>query len=181
MKRFVIGITTVFLLAISCSAISYREYLDILGVTDDTDEYYADYIESGFENWTSEDVRNYLGIGLSNDLNIDYTPISKKAFVNIGSSAEIQNIPTSGSSYSDPVLISTEYASADSGSLLSILYSMFGRPVTAYHYRYQSSNSTTQYAVQTIDYDANWFASVVVFIIILWCLFKLGGVLLSKT
>lgn len=92
-------------------------------------------------------------------------------------------IPDSASSYSKPVLVDTEYASdASEGSLLSVLYGILGKPVKSYTYSYQNSyqNSYTVYKTQLLDYDINWLASLFVLCLVLFCVFKAGGALLSK-
>lgn len=182
MKRVLIVFFIVLCFCVSASAITYDEYLNLIGLESGTDEAYTDFLARGFDLVDIDTARSMLGVGVSVPAdNLDLEVLETSLPNPFSDSASIQNVPTSGSAYSDPVLISTEYADADSGSLLSILYSLFGRPVKAYHYRYNTSNSTTQYAVQTLDYDANWFASVAVFCLVLFCVFKLGGVLLSKT
>lgn len=96
--------------------------------------------------------------------------------------ASVQEFPSSNSAYTDPTLIRTEYVpDADSGTLLSVLYGLFGKPVRAYHYSYQSgSNSYTQYKVVQQDYDAAWCSQVIIFILVLWCVLKVGGALICK-
>lgn len=184
MKRFLICFLVLVCLCVSASAISYDEFLDLIGSEVGTDESYTDFLARGFDLVDVETARSMLGVGVSVpadslDLEVLETPIQDS----FSGSASLQNVPSSGSAYSDPQLIYTEYAEAESGSLLSILYSLFGRPVRAYHYRWQSSTSQgyNVYSVETLDYDANWFASVAVFCLVLFCVFKLGGVLLSKT
>lgn len=96
--------------------------------------------------------------------------------------ASVQEFPSNNSAYTDPTLIGTEYVpDADSGTLLSVLYGLFGKPVRAYHYSYQSgSNSYTQYKVVQQDYDAAWCSQVIIFILVLWCVMKVGGALICK-
>lgn len=96
--------------------------------------------------------------------------------------ASVQEFPSNNSAYTDPVLVSTEYVpDAESGTLLSVLYGLFGKPVRAYHYSYQSgSNSYTQYKVVQQDYDAAWCSQVIIFILVLWSVMKVGGALICK-
>lgn len=92
-------------------------------------------------------------------------------------------IPDSGSSYTQPTLVATEYApDAESGSLLSVLYQLLGKPVKSYTYSYQNSyqNGYTVYKLQLLDYDINWLASFFLLCLVIFCIFKAGGVLLSK-
>lgn len=171
-------------LVASVSAVSYDEYLYIIGVSEGNESLYNDYISIDAEHLSSQDIRDYYGIGVSINPDTFYSSDLDKTILSQNqNSADLQNIPSSGSAYTDPVLISTEYAEAEEGTLLDILYTLFGRPVRAYHYRYTSSSSQgyTYYTVETLDYDLNWFASVAVFLLVLFCIFKLGGVLLSKT
>lgn len=96
--------------------------------------------------------------------------------------ASLEEFPSSGSAYSDPTLVRTEYVpDADEGTLLSVLYGLFGKPVRAYHYSYQSgSNSYTQYRVVQQDFDTAWCSQVIIFILVLWCVMKVGGALICK-
>lgn len=182
MKKIIILCFILCILVVSVSGVTYDEYLSIIGA-EQSQENYDYYVSNNFAERSDSDIRNLFGVGLSSvgdsDISIDL-PLPKE-FDGSGS-VSVQNIPTSGSAYSDPIMTSVEYAEAESGSLLSILYSLFGRPIRAYHYRYQTnSQGTYSYAVETLDYDVNWMSSVVVFLLVLWCIFKLGGVLLSKT
>lgn len=93
-------------------------------------------------------------------------------------------VPTSGQSYILPEVVNIEYApDAPSGSLLAVLYGLLGKPVTAYTYQVSTSrdSSYTGYVVQQLDYDANWIASLVLLIVVLFCIFKAGGALLCRT
>ena len=98
------------------------------------------------------------------------------------STFSLQEFPSSGSVYSDPVLVQTEYVpDAESGTLLSVLYGLFGKPVRAYHYSYKtSSDSRTAYRVVTQDCDVAWCSQVIIFILVLWCVLKVGGALICK-
>lgn len=98
------------------------------------------------------------------------------------SSYSLQEFPSNNSAYSDPILVRTEYVpDADQGTLLSVLYGLFGKPVRAYHYSYQSgSNSYTRYSVVEQDYDVAWCSQVIIFILVLWCVMKVGGALICK-
>lgn len=183
MKKLIIVCFVLSLLVLSVSGISYDEYLSIIGA-EQSQESYDYYVANDFAEKSDIDVRNSLGVGLSSPASFDTSGDVQVSPSPVGSgSVSLQNIPSSGSSYSDPVLVGIEYSEAEDGTLLDILYSLFGRPVRAYHYRYQSSSTQgyTYYTVETLDYDVHWCASVVVFLLVLWSIFKLGGVLLSKT
>lgn len=100
------------------------------------------------------------------------------------STFSLEEFPSSGTAYSDPVLVQTEYVpDADSGTLLSVLYGLFGKPVRAYHYSYRSSSdsSRTAYRVVQQDCDVAWCAQVIIFILVLWCVLKVGGALICKS
>ena len=93
------------------------------------------------------------------------------------------SVPTSGLSYVQPELVNIEYApDATSGTLLSVLYGLLGKPVTAYTYKVRTSYQSdyTGYVTQQLDYDANWLASLALLIVVLFCIFKAGGALLCK-
>ena len=93
------------------------------------------------------------------------------------------SVPTSGLSYVQPELVKIDYApDAASGTLLAVLYGLLGKPVTAYTYKVRTSYQSdyTGYVTQQLDYDANWLASLVLLIVVLFCIFKAGGALLCK-
>lgn len=91
-------------------------------------------------------------------------------------------IPSSGTAYTDPVLIGVEYVEdAEQGSLLEVIYDLLGKPVKSYHYRYQNNQQGyTVYSVQVLDYDIPWIASFLMLLLVIYCIFKAGGALLSK-
>lgn len=94
-----------------------------------------------------------------------------------------ENVPTSGQSYIQPEMVSVEYApDASSGSLLSVLYNLLGKPVVSYTYKIQSSydNSRIGYVTKHLQYDSNWLASFVLLLVVVFCIFKAGGALISK-
>lgn len=96
----------------------------------------------------------------------------------------VTTVPTSGQSYILPEVVNIEYApDAPAGSLLSVLYGLLGKPITSYTYRVRTSSSSSNpegYLVQQLDYDANWLASLVLLLVVLFCIFKAGGALLCK-
>lgn len=96
----------------------------------------------------------------------------------------VSTVPSSGQSYIQPQVVNIEYApDAPTGSLLSVLYGLLGKPITSYTYRVRTSSSSSNpdgYLVQQLDYDANWLASLVLLLVVLFCIFKAGGALLCK-
>lgn len=93
------------------------------------------------------------------------------------------SVPTSGLSYVQPELVKIDYApDATSGTLLAVLYGLLGKPVTAYTYKVRTSYQSdyTGYVTEQLDYDANWLASLALLIVVLFCIFKVGGALLCK-
>ena len=101
-----------------------------------------------------------------------------------GSSYALQNVPTSGTSYVEPVLVKTTYApDAEPGTLLSVLYSFLGKPVQSYTWRVQTSSDSSRigYVTESLEYDSAWCASVILLLLFVYCLFKLGGGLVCKT
>ena len=100
-----------------------------------------------------------------------------------GISEYLATVPTSGQSYILPEVVAVEYApDASSGSLLAVLYGLLGKPVVSYTYKVQTgyNNSQIGYVVQHLEYDSNWIASLVLLIVVLFCIFKAGGALLCK-
>lgn len=92
------------------------------------------------------------------------------------------SVPTSGGAYSDPVLVSVDYApDPPAGSFMEVLYDLIGKPVSAYHYRYTSSSQNiTQYSCDIVDYDLNWIISAAFLGLIVLSILKAGGALLCK-
>lgn len=93
------------------------------------------------------------------------------------------NVPTSGQSYIQPEVVSVEYApDASDGSLLSVLYDLLGKPVVSYTYKVQTNYNNSQYGyvTQHLDYDSNWVCSLVLLLVVVYCIFKAGGALISK-
>lgn len=115
-------------------------------------------------------------------------PVSSEAVRAVSSASEspallAANVPTSGQSYIQPQVVSVEYApDASDGSLLSVLYGLLGKPVVSYTYKVQTSynNSQIGYVTQHLEYDSNWLASIVLLLVVVFCIFKAGGALISK-
>ena len=142
-------------------------------VEDMTDEEYASRFDSPEPVSTADPVPAEESPASAPSLSPSSSPVSV---------ASLEEFPSSGSAYSDPTLVQTEYVpDADEGTLLSVLYGLFGKPVRAYHYSYQSgSNSYTQYRVVQQDCDVAWCSQVIIFILVLWCVMKVGGALICK-
>lgn len=159
-----------------------------------------DYDESDFS--LGNFVNSYSGLNLGSILT-DY--ISKEAIANLAKASassavdeetesansdtetavvySAQPIPDSGTAYSKPVLIDTEYApDAEDGSLLSVLYGLLGKPVKSYTYSYTSSynNGQTVYKLELLDYDIYWIASFLLLCAVIVCIFKAGGAIICK-
>lgn len=101
-----------------------------------------------------------------------------------GSGYALQNVPTSGTSYVEPVLVKTTYVpDAEPGTLLAVLYSFLGKPVQSYTWRVQTSSDSSRigYVTESLEYDTSWCASVILLLLFVYCLFKLGGGLVCKT
>ena len=93
------------------------------------------------------------------------------------------NVPTSGTSYTQPEMVHVEYApDASDGSLLSVLYGLLGKPIVSYTYKVQTNYNNSQYGYVTehLDYDSNWVCSLVLLLVVVFCIFKAGGALISK-
>ena len=179
------------LLIVSVSAVSWETFSnDYYGGTpyvDATEDMLAEY--ALVEDMTDEEYAARFdspeSASASDSLPSEEPPLVAPALSSPASSvslASLQEFPSSSSAYSDPVLVRTEYVpDADSGTLLSVLYGLFGKPVRAYHYSFQSgSNSYTLYRVVQQDYDAAWCSQVIIFILVLWCVMKVGGALICK-
>ena len=123
------------------------------------------------------EIEEVASVSLDKGSNINSLPDS-------GSRYALQNVPTSGISYVEPVLVTTTYVpDAEPGTLLSVLYSFLGKPVQSYTWRVQTSSdyNKTGYITESLEYDAGWCASVILLLLFVFCLFKLGGGLLCKT
>lgn len=179
------------LLVVSVSAVSWETFSnDYYGGTpyeDATEDMLAEY--ALVEDMTDEEYAARFdspeSASASDSLPPEESPVVAPALSSPAPSvslASVQEFPSNNSAYSDPTLVRTEYVpDADSGTLLSVLYGLFGKPVRAYHYSYQSgSNSYTQYKVVQQDYDAAWCSQVIIFILVLWCVMKVGGALICK-
>jgi hypothetical protein len=178
-------------LIVSVSAVSWEtfsnEYYGGTPYAEATEDMLAEY--ALVEDMTDEEYANRFAssesVSSSDPVSSEDSPVSAVALSPSSSPvsvASLEEFPSSGSAYSDPTLVQTEYVpDADEGTLLSVLYGLFGKPVRAYHYSYQSgSNSYTQYRVVQQDYDTAWCSQVIIFILVLWCVMKVGGALICK-
>lgn len=195
MKRIIfLSVTFVVLLGclvVSSSAVSWEtfaaDYYGNLAYEDATEDMLAEY--ALVENMTDEEYASRFNSPepdtASDSLSSEESPLVSSSLSPSQPSislASVQEFPSNNSAYTDPTLVRTEYVpDADSGTLLSVLYGLFGKPVRAYHYSYQSgSNSYTQYKVVQQDFDAAWCSQVIIFILVLWCVMKVGGALICK-
>lgn len=196
MKRliflFVTFVVLLGCLVVSSSAVSWEtfatDYYGNLAYEDATEDMLAEY--ALVENMTDEEYASRFNSPepdtASDSLSSEESsvvPSSLSPSQPSISLASVQEFPSNNSAYTDPTLVRTEYVpDADSGTLLSVLYGLFGKPVRAYHYSYQSgSNSYTQYKVVQQDYDAAWCSQVIIFILVLWCVMRVGGALICKS
>lgn len=142
-------------------------------VEDMTDEEYAHRFDSPKPVSSPDSVSQEKSPMVSSSLSPSASSISPYS---------LQEFPSNNSAYSDPILVRTEYVpDADQGTLLSVLYGLFGKPVRAYHYKFESgSNGYTRYSVVEQGYDVAWCSQVIIFILVLWCVMKVGGALICK-
>lgn len=179
------------ILIVSVSAVSWETFsTDYYGGTpydEATEDMLAEY--ALVEDMTDEEYANRFNssepVSSPDSVSQEESPISTASLSPSEPSislASVQEFPSNNSAYTDPTLVRTEYVpDADAGTLLSVLYGLFGKPVRAYHYSYQSgSNSYTQYKVVQQDYDTAWCSQVIIFILVLWCVMKVGGALICK-
>lgn len=98
--------------------------------------------------------------------------------------ASLQPVPTTGTSYTKPVVVEVTYApDADSGTLTSALYSLIGKPIVSRTWQVKTgyNNDYVGYITEQQDFDLGWCASLLLLLVVLWSIFKAGGALLSKT
>lgn len=188
----ILFVASLCILIVSVSAVSWETFsTDYYGGTpyeDATEDMLAEY--ALVEGMTDEEYAHRF-----DSLESSSTPVSvpKKessletfALSPLSPSAStfsVEEFPSNGSAYSDPVLVQTEYVpDADSGTLLSVLYGLFGKPVRAYHYSYRTSNDSSRIAYKVVqqDCDVAWCSQVIIFILVLWCVMKVGGALICK-
>ena len=146
-------------------------------VSSESDTFESDNDSSDSGSVLYPDLESYPNLSLSPDT-VGEVAGTAKSPVLLAS-----NVPTSGQSYIQPEMVSVEYAAdASSGSLLSVLYNLLGKPVVSYTYKIQSSydNSRIGYVTQHLEYDSNWLASFVLLLVVVFCIFKAGGALISK-
>lgn len=172
------------ILPIDVNEDEYNAKLALDAVTDSESEAPSESVTSESDNDFSDsgsvlypDSESYPNLSLSPDTFGEVAGTSKSSLL------LAENVPTSGQSYIQPEMVSVEYApDASDGSLLSVLYNLLGKPVVSYTYKIQSSydNSRIGYVTQHLDYDSNWLASLVLLLVVVFCIFKAGGALISK-
>lgn len=197
MKRIIfLSVTFVALLGcliVSASAVTWEtfaaDYYGGISYDDATEDMLAEF--ALVEDMTDEEYASRFDVSesVSSPDDISETEAPLEASALSASSSEValfsvEEFPSNNTAYTDPTLIRTEYVpDADEGTLLSVLYDLFGKPVRAYHYSYQGNyqNSYTQYKVVEQDYDVAWCFQVIIFILVLWCVMKVGGALICKS
>lgn len=153
-------------------------------VNDSESEAPTEFVPSESDN-DSSNSGSVLYPDSESDSNFSLSPetVGQVASTSKSSVLLAENVPTSGQSYIQPEMVSVEYApDASSGSLLSVLYNLLGKPIVSYTYKIQSSydNSRVGYVTQHLAYDSNWLASLVLLLVVVFCIFKAGGALISK-
>ena len=159
-----------------------RKQVDIVNDIESETPLQSDTVESADDSVDSDSV---VPVDSESDADI---PVSSESVRAVASASEspvllAANVPTSGQSYIKPEVVSVEYApDASAGSLLSVLYGLLGKPVVSYTYEVQTSynNSQIGYVTQHLEYDSNWLASLVLLLVVVFCIFKAGGALISK-
>lgn len=159
-----------------------RKQVDIVNDTESETSLQSDTDESADDSADSDSV---VPVDSESDADISVSSEAVRAVASASESPVLlaANVPTSGQSYIQPEIVSVEYApDASSGSLLSVLYNLLGKPVVSYTYKIQSSydNSRVGYVTQHLEYDSNWLASLVLLLVVVFCIFKAGGALISK-
>lgn len=196
MKRYfslsLLLVVLLSLLVVSASAVSWETFSnDYYGGTlyeDATEDMLAEY--ALVEGMTDEEYAHRFDSPESSStlVSVPKKESSLEMFAlspsqSPASTFSVQEFPSNGSAYSDPVLVQTEYVpDADSGTLLSVLYGLFGKPVRAYHYSYRTSNDSSRIAYKVVQQDCDfaWCSQVIIFILVLWCVLKVGGALICK-
>lgn len=197
MKRIIfLSVTFVALLGcliVSASAVTWEtfsaDYYGGIPYDDATEDMLAEF--ALVEDMTDEEYASRFDapglVSSPDDISETEAPLEASALPDSSSQValfSVEEFPSNNTAYSDPTLIRTEYVpDADEGTLLSVLYDLFGKPVRAYHYSYQGNyqNSYTQYKVVEQDYDVAWCFQVIIFILVLWCVMKVGGALICKS
>lgn len=197
MKRIIfLSVTFVALLGcliVSASAVTWEtfsaDYYGGIPYDDATEDMLAEF--ALVEGMTDEEYASRFDVPESvsspDDISETETPLEASALSDSSSQValfSVEEFPSNNTAYTDPTLIRTEYVpDAEQGTLLSVLYDLFGKPVRAYHYSYQGNyqNSYTQYKVVEQDYDVAWCFQVIIFILVLWCVMKVGGALICKS
>lgn len=172
------------ILPIDVNEDEYNARFALDAVNDSESEAPSEFVTSESDN-DSSDSGSVLYPYSESDSNFSLSPETARKVEGTSKSPLFlaQNVPSSGQSYIQPEMVSVEYApDASSGSLLSVLYNLLGKPVVSYTYKIQSSydNSRVGYVTQHLEYDSNWYASFVLLLVVVFCIFKAGGALISK-
>lgn len=197
MKRIIfLSVTFVALLGcliVSASAVTWEtfsaDYYGGIPYDDATEDMLAEF--ALVEDMTDEEYASRFDapepVSSPDDISETEAPLEASALSDSSSQValfSVEEFPSNNTAYTDPTLIRTEYVpDAEQGTLLSVLYDLFGKPVRAYHYSYQGNyqNSYTQYKVVEQDFDVAWCFQVIIFILVLWCVMKVGGALICKS
>lgn len=172
------------ILPIDVNEDEYNAKLALDAVYDSESETPSEFVTSESDN-DSFDSGSVFYPDSESDSNFSLSPETAGSVAGTSKSPVLlaENVPTSGQSYIQPEMVSVEFApDASSGSLLSVLYNLLGKPIVSYTYKIQSSydNSRVGYVTQHLQYDSNWLASLVLLLVVVFCIFKAGGALLSK-
>lgn len=172
------------ILPIDVNEDEYNAKLALDAVNDSESEAPSESDSSESDN-DSSDSGSVLYPGSEFDSNFSLSPETVGQVPDTSKSPVLlaENVPTSGQSFIQPEMVSVEFApDASSGSLLSVLYNLLGKPIVSYTYKIQSSydNSRVGYVTQHLEYDSNWLASLVLLLVVVFCIFKAGGALISK-
>lgn len=173
------------ILPIDVNEDEYNAKLALDAVNDSESEAPSESDTSESDN-DSSDSGSVLYPDSESDSNLSLSPEAAGEIAGTSKSPVLlaENVPSSGQSYIPPEMVSVGYApDASSGSLLSVLYNLLGKPVVSYTYKVQSSydNSRFGYVTQHLEYDSNWLASLVLLLVVVFCIFRAGGALISKT
>lgn len=172
------------ILPIDVNEDEYNAKLALDAVNDSESETPSEFDSSESDN-DSFDSGSVLYPDSESDSNFSLSPETAGTVAGPSKSPVLlaENVPSSGQSYIQPEVVSVEYApDASSGSLLSVLYNLLGKPVVSYTYKIQSSydNSRVGYVTQHLEYDSNWLSSLFLLLVVVFCIFKAGGALISK-
>lgn len=156
------------------------------------EDVYDEFKNAGSTAPVADDSSSDSGVDVPSVADLPTLPVSGSASESQSSDSEnsevavlsLQPVPTSGQSYIKPVLVGEVYApDADEGTLTAALYALLGKPVVSRTWQVQTNynNSQVGYITEAQDFDLGWSASFLLLLVVLYCIFKAGGALLSKT